>query len=97
MRRKTICISLLILVSFAVSPFSNALANGKDRLTVDLYMDWESVAAPQISPDGNQIVYTRRWTDKINDKYECSCATELPNHSARASCRSKMDRPAARH
>ena len=42
----------------------------KDRLTVDLFLDWEMVAAPRVSPDGRQIVYTRRWADKVNDKYE---------------------------
>ena len=48
----------------------SAWANGKGKLTLDLYMDWEYVAAPQISSDASQIVYTRRWTDKVNDKFE---------------------------
>jgi dipeptidyl aminopeptidase/acylaminoacyl peptidase len=42
----------------------------KDRLGVDLFLEWEMVASPRVSPDGRQIVYTRRWTDKVNDKYE---------------------------
>jgi dipeptidyl aminopeptidase/acylaminoacyl peptidase len=41
-----------------------------DRLTLDLYLDMETVAEPQISPDGSQIVYTRGWIDKVNDKRE---------------------------
>ena len=41
-----------------------------DRLTLDLYLDMETVAEPQLSPDGTQIVYTRGWIDKINDKRE---------------------------
>ena len=41
-----------------------------DRLTLDLYLDMETVAEPQISPDDTQIVYTRGWIDKINDKRE---------------------------
>ena len=32
------------------------------------YLDWEWVANPQISPDGSQIIYTRSWVDKINDR-----------------------------
>lgn len=40
------------------------------KLTLDLFLDWEYVLNPQISPDGMQIIYTRRWTDKINDKFE---------------------------
>ena len=39
-------------------------------LTVDHYLDWEQVADPQISPDGSQILYTRRWVNKIDDKWE---------------------------
>ncbi len=42
----------------------------KDRLTVDLFLEWEMVASPRVSPDGRQVVYTRRWADKVNDKYE---------------------------
>ena len=41
-----------------------------DRLTLDLYLDMETVSEPQLSPDGNQIVYTRGWIDKMNDKRE---------------------------
>jgi dipeptidyl aminopeptidase/acylaminoacyl peptidase len=43
-----------------------------DRLTLDLYLEWEGVADPQISPDGRQIIYTRRWVDKLNDRWESS-------------------------
>ncbi len=39
-------------------------------LTVDHYLDWEQVADPQLSPDGAQIVYTRRYVNKIEDKWE---------------------------
>src|SRR2546427_10504071 len=39
-------------------------------LTVDHYLDWEQVADPQISPDGAQIVYTRRWVNKVDDKWD---------------------------
>jgi dipeptidyl aminopeptidase/acylaminoacyl peptidase len=49
---------------------ARAQSSQKDRLGVDLFMDWELVASPQVSPDGKQIVYTRRWADKVNDKYE---------------------------
>jgi dipeptidyl aminopeptidase/acylaminoacyl peptidase len=42
----------------------------RDRLSIEQFLDWEYVAAPQISPDGKQIVYTKHWPDKVNDKYE---------------------------
>src|SRR4026209_998536 len=37
-------------------------------LTVNHYLDWEQVADPQISPDGAQIVYTRRWVKQNADR-----------------------------
>jgi dipeptidyl aminopeptidase/acylaminoacyl peptidase len=64
MRRLTalpLFIFALALVTFAA---------GRDRLTIDTYLDWEYVNSPQVSPDGAQVVYTRRWTDKMNDKFE---------------------------
>ena len=66
MRQRNFFTALLLAVALTAT----AWANGKDRLTLDLYLDWEYVTAPQISPDGGQIVYTRRWTDKVNDKFE---------------------------
>jgi dipeptidyl aminopeptidase/acylaminoacyl peptidase len=39
------------------------------RLSVDHYLDWEFVRNPQLSPDGAQVVYTREWIDKINDRH----------------------------
>lgn len=39
-------------------------------LTVDHYLDYETVADPRISPDGSQIVYTRRWVNALADKWE---------------------------
>ncbi|HYE66043.1 MAG TPA: S9 family peptidase, partial [Pyrinomonadaceae bacterium] len=66
MRRKSGFSIALLVLALAVSVW----ADDRDRLTVDLFLNWEYVSSPQISPDGSQIVYTRRWTDKVNDKYE---------------------------
>jgi dipeptidyl aminopeptidase/acylaminoacyl peptidase len=49
-----------------------AQSSRPDRLTLDLYLEWEGVADPQVSPDGRQIIYTRRWVDKMNDRWESS-------------------------
>jgi dipeptidyl aminopeptidase/acylaminoacyl peptidase len=43
-----------------------------DKLTLDLYLELETVSDPRISPDAKQIVYTRGWIDKMNDKRESS-------------------------
>ncbi|HEX8147970.1 MAG TPA: S9 family peptidase [Pyrinomonadaceae bacterium] len=62
---------VLCAVALAAALAASASAQTqKDRLTVDLFLEWEMVAAPKISPDGRQVVYTRRWADKVNDKYE---------------------------
>ncbi|MGQ0643827.1 MAG: S9 family peptidase [Gemmatimonadaceae bacterium] len=42
------------------------------RLTLDSYLEWEDVQSPQLSPGGKQIIYTRRWIDKLNDRWESS-------------------------
>lgn len=48
-----------------------ATANAADqRLELNNYLDWETVANPQISPDGSQIVYTRRRVNKMTDKID---------------------------
>lgn len=67
MSRQILCL-VLLLAPFLVSP---ATAQEPSRkLTLDLYLELEEVADPQISPDGNQIVYTRRWVDKVNDRWK---------------------------
>ncbi len=38
------------------------------RLALETYLDMESVSNPQISPDGQEIIYTRGWIDKVNDR-----------------------------
>ncbi|MFN2325429.1 MAG: prolyl oligopeptidase family serine peptidase [Gemmatimonadales bacterium] len=44
----------------------------RDRLTLADYLDFEDVQNPQLSPDGQQIIFTRRWIDKVNDRWESS-------------------------
>ena len=41
-----------------------------NRLTLETYLEMETVSEPQISPDGSQIIYTRGWIDKVNDRRE---------------------------
>ena len=63
--------SLLVFAAAVAARPARAQETASDTLlTVDHYLDWEQVADPQISPDGSQIVYTRRWVNKIDDKWE---------------------------
>ncbi len=60
---------LFLILGFALVLPPLLTAQKKDLLTVDLLLDWERVSSPKISPQGKQVVYSRRWVDKMNDKY----------------------------
>jgi dipeptidyl aminopeptidase/acylaminoacyl peptidase len=71
LRSTAVFFMVALAVLFAPTLTRHARAQSRsDRLGVELFLDWEMVASPQVSPDGRQIVYTRRWADKVNDKYE---------------------------
>ena len=40
------------------------------KISLPMFLDMVTVSDPEISPDGKQIVFTRRWVDKMNDKFE---------------------------
>jgi dipeptidyl aminopeptidase/acylaminoacyl peptidase len=67
MKRITCAFALALLPTLIA-----AQAPGSDRLTLDLYLEFETVSDPQISPDGSQIIYTRQWVDKQADRRESS-------------------------
>jgi dipeptidyl aminopeptidase/acylaminoacyl peptidase len=67
MKRATLAAAALTL---ALPCATSAQPQTPDRLTLALYLEMESVSDPQIAPDGNQIIYTRRWVDKLNDRRE---------------------------
>src|SRR5947209_19292583 len=66
-RRSTLLFTVTLVV--ALAPLVRAQSQ-RDRLGVDLFLDWELVASPHVSPGGRQFVYTRRWADKVNAKCE---------------------------
>jgi len=47
-------------------------ASGVKVLKVEDYLNYETVADPQMSPDGAQVVYTRRWVNQSEDRMEAS-------------------------
>lgn len=57
----------LAAIAVLLTPLS---AQDKGRLTLDKLLDWESVSSPRLSPDCAQIVFTRTWTDKVNDRMQ---------------------------
>lgn len=62
-----------IILPGPLSPSLSAQETASDTLlTVQHYLNWEQVADPQISPDGTRIVYTRRWINQLEDRWESS-------------------------
>lgn len=49
-------------------PHATAQVASDTLLQVRHYLDWETVSDPQISPDGSQILYTRRWVNAVEDR-----------------------------
>src|SRR5215216_1068277 len=61
----------VLLALLALAPQLVAQERKSDSLfTVEKYLDLEQVADPQISPDGSQIVYTRRHVNKLEDRFD---------------------------
>ena len=62
-----------LLTAALLGAAADAAAQSEMRtLSLEMYLDLESVSNPQISPDGSQVVYTRGWVDKMNDRRESS-------------------------
>ncbi len=73
MRRLILALALASLPAvMAAQNATTANPAAADRLDLDLYWEFETVSDPQLSPDGAQIIYTRGWIDKVNDKRESS-------------------------
>jgi dipeptidyl aminopeptidase/acylaminoacyl peptidase len=86
MRKRASALGLLLaclLWADAGNPAAQSSQTGtrNDRLTLDLYLDMETVSDPQLSPDGGQIIYTRGWVDKMNDRRESALWIMNPDGS----------------
>jgi len=62
-----LCSTLLGILVLMLAALS--LADEDRHLTVADLLEFEQVNDPQISPDGNQIIYTRRWVDQQEDRW----------------------------
>lgn len=58
----------VLLIGVVFIGFSLAAEKPPKLLETETYFEMESVGAPQISPDGKFIIFTRGWVDKINDQ-----------------------------
>ena len=57
---------------FLLVPLAAQAQRPSDKLTLADYFEWEGVQAPTMSPDGRNILFTRNWVDKLNDRRESS-------------------------
>lgn len=60
---------------------SGSLAQSEDIRTLQLedYFNLESVSSPEISPSGDQIIYSRRWINKYEDRSQSDLWTLSPD------------------
>lgn len=40
-----------------------------NKIALEQYLDFEDAQSPLLSPNGSQVIFTRRWVDKMNDRY----------------------------
>ena len=66
MKRTVLCLGIAGIVAWSVGVSGQARAVKK--LQLEQFFDMETVSNPRISPDGKQIIYTRGWVDKVNDR-----------------------------
>ena len=63
--------ALLLAVSLScVLPLRAQERPSDTLLTVGRYLDYETVLDPRVSPDGSQVIFTRRSVDKMKDSFE---------------------------
>ena len=68
MRYRTLAITLAVGFLPGVAGAQETASD--TLLTVDHYLDLEQVSEPRLSPDGSQVVYTRSWVNRLEDKWE---------------------------
>lgn len=66
MRRLSMCLAACALVAWSAGV--GAQSRSVSKLQLEQFFDIETVSNPKISPDGRQIVYTRGWVDRVNDR-----------------------------
>ena len=60
------------LLAFLTLSFGGQDKKTDELLGVETFMEMESVGSPAISPDGKNIIFTRTWVDKPNDRSNSS-------------------------
>jgi len=68
--KKTIELFAFFTLILFIFGLGNAVSMEKNYklLSKETYMEMESVSSPNISPDGKNILFSRGWVDKMNDR-----------------------------
>lgn len=64
------CTTRLFWVAALLLPASLSAQAPVHSLALADYLDLEDVQNPVLSPDGQQVIYTRRWIDQMHDRWE---------------------------
>jgi dipeptidyl aminopeptidase/acylaminoacyl peptidase len=73
---------LVVAVSLGGLSIARAQEKPSDTLlTVGRYLDYETVSDPLPSPDGSQVIFTRRFVDKMKDQFETALWIMNPDGS----------------
>jgi dipeptidyl aminopeptidase/acylaminoacyl peptidase len=72
MRKRKVIGLALCLVGFFPLLQSGQEEKPAPLLDLETFMNMEGVGAPAINPDGKSILFTRTWTDKLNDRSNSS-------------------------
>jgi dipeptidyl aminopeptidase/acylaminoacyl peptidase len=71
MRSSIQALARAFVAATLLAPALRAQESAADNLlNVKHYLNWETAGDPQISPDGAHIVYSRRWINGLEDRWE---------------------------
>ncbi len=68
-------IGVMLVVPKGATGATGAMAQqtpNDNLLTIEHFLDWERVSDPQLSPDASEVIYTRRWVNRLEDEWDSS-------------------------
>lgn len=69
MKKQLVPFIVASLCLFIITGMATAGEKKHKLLNKETFMEMESVGSPNISPDGRSILFTRRWVDKMEDRF----------------------------
>ena len=74
MRNSKSCAPVALALALSLWPMRATTQETRSStlFTTEHSLDLERISDPQLSPSGRQIIYTRRWVNQMDDKWETS-------------------------